>query len=178
MSVRPLALVRTLALRLRTGLVTPGTRRWIGFADERANSIDSPATRVTPKERRMRVLVVDDESDVTLVVGEALRDRGHHVECASSGHEAIAIATAFHPDAVLVDIGLPDMDGVTLAEILRGSVAGKRLRVVAFSGYGDPTLRGAIQRDLFDQYLQKPASLQSIEDALLFPAAAPPRAYG
>jgi CheY-like chemotaxis protein len=123
----------------------------------------------------MRVLVVDDESDVTLVVGEALRDRGHEVECASSGHEAMTIAADFRPDAILVDIGLPDIDGVTLTELLRGSVTGKRLRVVAFSGYGDPTLRGAIQRDLFDDYLLKPASLQAIEDALIA-TRTPPRA--
>ena len=127
----------------------------------------------------MRVLVVDDESDVTLVVGEALRDRGHEVECASSGHEAMTIAANFRPDAILVDIGLPDIDGVTLTELLRGSVTGKRLRVVAFSGYGDPTLRGAIQRDLFDDYLLKPASLQAIEDALIAPGtASSPRAWG
>ncbi len=115
----------------------------------------------------MRVLVVDDESEVTQVVGEALRDRGHEVECASSGQQAISIAVAFRPDSVLVDIGLPDIDGVTLAELLRGSVTGKRLRVVAFSGYGDRSLRGTVQRDLFDDYLVKPASLQSIEDALV-----------
>lgn len=117
----------------------------------------------------MRVLVVDDESDVTQVVAEALRDRGHEVECASAGHEAIAIAAEFRPDSALVDIGLPDMDGVTLAELLRGSVPGKRLRIVAFSGYGDPNLRGAVQRELFDDYLMKPASLQSIEQALVAP---------
>ena len=120
----------------------------------------------------MRVLVIDDESDVTLVVGEALRDRGHEVECASSGHEAIEIAAGFRPDAVLIDIGLPDIDGVTLAELLRGSVPGKRLRVVAFSGYRDPNLRGAVQRELFDDYLMKPASLQAIEDALVAPTSA------
>jgi CheY-like chemotaxis protein len=124
----------------------------------------------------MRVLVIDDESDVTLVVGEALRDRGHEVECASNGHQAISIAHDFQPDAALVDIGLPDMDGVTLAELLRGSIHGKRLRVVGFSGYGDPTLRGTVQRDVFDDYLLKPASLQSIEDALLAVPAFRPRA--
>ncbi len=122
----------------------------------------------------MRVLVVDDESDVTLVVGDALRDRGHEVECATSGHQAIAIAAEFCPDAALLDIGLPDMDGVTLAELLRGSVPGKHLRVVAFSGYGEVNLRGVVQRDVFDDYLLKPASLQSIEDALV--ARAPRRA--
>ena len=121
----------------------------------------------------MRVLVVDDESDVTLVVGDALRDRGHEVACASSGHQAIAIAAEFRPDAALVDIGLPDMDGVTLAELLRGSVSGKHMRVVAFSGYGDLQLRGVVQRDVFDHYLLKPASLQSIEDALLARAPRP-----
>jgi len=114
----------------------------------------------------MRVLVVDDESDVTLVVSDALRNRGHEVACAASGHQAIAIAAEFGPDAALVDIGLPDMDGVTLAELLRGSVPGKRLRVVAFSGYGELHRRGVIQRDVFDDYLLKPASLQAIDDAL------------
>jgi CheY-like chemotaxis protein len=120
----------------------------------------------------MRVLLVDDESDVTLVIGEALRDRGHDVECASSGHRALAIAVDFCPDAALVDLGLPDMDGVTLAELLRGSVPGKRLRVIAFSGYGNPSLRATVQRDLFDGYLLKPASLQAIEQALTGPPAA------
>ncbi|HEU5060142.1 MAG TPA: response regulator [Kofleriaceae bacterium] len=115
----------------------------------------------------MKILVVDDESDVTAVVGEALRDRGHDVRCVASGHDAVAVAVDFGPDAALVDIGLPDMDGVTLAELLRGAVPGKRLRIVAFSGYGDPTLRASVQSELFDEYLQKPASLQSIEDALL-----------
>lgn len=114
----------------------------------------------------MRLLVVDDESDVTQVLAEALRDRGHDVETAACGHEAVDVALAFRPDAALVDIGLPDMDGVTLAELLRGVVHGKRLRVVAFSGYRDPSLLGAIQRDVFDEYLLKPAALQSIEDAL------------
>ena len=119
----------------------------------------------------MRILVVDDESDVTLVISEALHNRGHEVECASSGHDAIARAAEFRPDAALVDIGLPDMDGVTLAELLRGVVAGKRLRLVAFSGYGDPSLRDAVQRELFDDYLVKPSSLQAIEDALIAPTA-------
>src|SRR5688500_3381983 len=119
----------------------------------------------------MRILVVDDESDVTMVISEALRDCGHEVECAASGHAAIALAAELRPDAVLVDIGLPDMDGVTLAELLRGAVTGKRLRIVAFSGYADPALGDAVQRELFDDYLVKPASLKTIEQALTAPTA-------
>ncbi|HLU68903.1 MAG TPA: response regulator [Kofleriaceae bacterium] len=114
----------------------------------------------------MRVLVVDDEPDVTLVLSEALRDRGHDVEVASCGHDAISAAEAFQPEAALVDVGLPDIDGVTLADLLRGAVLHRRLRVIAFTGYGEPRLRGAVQEDVFDAYLLKPASLDQIEQAL------------
>jgi CheY-like chemotaxis protein len=121
----------------------------------------------------VRVLVVDDESEVILVLGDALRERGHQVQVASSGHDAVETSIHFRPDAAIVDIGLPDMDGVTLAELLRGAVPDKHLRVVAFSGYSGARIRDAVQRDVFDAYLMKPASLQAIEDALV-PAA--PRA--
>jgi len=114
----------------------------------------------------MRVLVVDDELDVTSVLGEALRKRGHQVAVASTGHEAIETAEAFQPDAALVDVGLPDIDGVTLAELLRGTVSGKAVRVIAFSGYGERRLRAAVRRDVFDEYVLKPATLEVIERAL------------
>ena len=114
----------------------------------------------------MKVLIVDDESEVILVLGEALRERGHQVEVASSGHDAVEAAIHFRPDAAIVDIGLPDMDGVTLAELLRGAVLDKRIRVLAFSGYSGSRVRDAVQRDVFDAYLMKPASLRAIEDAL------------
>ena len=115
----------------------------------------------------MRVLVVDDEPDVRLVLGQALRDRGHDVRVASTGQEAIDLAAAFQPEAALVDVGLPDIDGVTLAELIRGIVADRRLRVIGFSGFrGETSLRRAVKRDLFDGYLMKPAPLEQIERAL------------
>jgi CheY-like chemotaxis protein len=114
----------------------------------------------------MRVLVVDDERDVTTVLGAALRDRGHEVAVASTGREAIETAERFQPDVALVDVGLPDIDGVTLAELLRGTLAAKPIRMIAFSGYREATLRSAVRRDLFDCFLLKPATLETIERAL------------
>ena len=113
----------------------------------------------------MRILVVDDETEVTEVVGDALRARGHEVAVAACGHEALEVAIWFQPEAALLDVGLPDIDGVTLAELVRGSVR-HRMRVVAFSGHQEARLRGAVRRDVFDDYLVKPASLSVIEGAL------------
>jgi CheY-like chemotaxis protein len=124
----------------------------------------------------MRVLVVDDEPDVTLVLGEALRDRGHLVAVAATGREAIETAGSFQPDAALVDVGLPDIDGVTLAEILRGTISTKPVRLVAFSGFGEPRLQAAVRPDVFDDFVLKPATLDTIERALSRPARPHPRA--
>ncbi len=114
----------------------------------------------------VRILVVDDEVEVTAVLGDALRDRGHEVAVASCGHEALEVAAWFQPEAALLDVGLPDIDGVTLAELVRGSVR-HRLRVVAFSGHQEARLQHAVRRDVFDEYVRKPASLAVIESALV-----------
>lgn len=113
----------------------------------------------------MRILVVDDEAEITHVLGAALRARGHEVAVASCGHDAIEIASWFQPEAALLDVGLPDINGVTLAELVRGTVK-RRLRVVAFSGHSESRLRPAVRRDVFDDYVLKPASLEMIEGAI------------
>lgn len=114
----------------------------------------------------MRVLVVDDEEDVTLVMSEALRDRGYEVEVAASGEEAVAKAEAFLPDAALVDVELPDMDGIKLAHLLRRAAGDRPMRVIAFTGYGQRRLDGQLPAGLFDAFLFKPAALGDIERAL------------
>lgn len=113
----------------------------------------------------MRILLVDDETEVTEVLGDALRDRGHEVAVASCGHAALEVASWFQPEVALLDVGLPDIDGVTLAELVRGSCR-RRIRVVAFSGHQEARLRHAVRRDVFDDYVMKPASLSVIEGAL------------
>jgi len=95
-----------------------------------------------------------------------LRERGHLVAIATTGREAIDRAGPFQPDAAIVDVGLPDIDGVTLAELLRGAVSSKPVRIIALSGYREQRLRAAVARDLFDDFLLKPAGLATIERAL------------
>jgi two-component system KDP operon response regulator KdpE len=66
------------------------------------------------------VLVVDDEPALLRTMDINLRSRGYDVYLATSGHEALALAARNHPDAVVLDLGLPDMDGVDVIEGLRG----------------------------------------------------------
>ncbi len=63
----------------------------------------------------MRVLLVDDSPDVAIMLKSLLEHAGHQVRCAFAGHEAVSTATMFSPDAVCLDLGLPDMDGYQLA---------------------------------------------------------------
>ncbi|HUS64692.1 MAG TPA: response regulator [Kofleriaceae bacterium] len=114
---------------------------------------------------RMKILVVEDDLEHLAALGEGLTGLGAEVVLASSGREAIERVASFAPDAALVDVMLPDMSGITLANVLRG-LAGEGLRVVAFSGADPGKIRDAVGRSLFDDYVAKPAPLISIALAL------------
>jgi CheY-like chemotaxis protein len=117
-------------------------------------------------EAKVKVLVVDDDGDLVSVVADMLSQVGHEIATASSGHEAIAVAAAFEPDVALLDVLLPDINGITLAAVLKGVVEHKRLRVVALSGVGADRLQAATARGIFDAYLTKPVSLMAVEATL------------
>lgn len=111
----------------------------------------------------VRVLVVDDDRELAELLAETLVRLGHEVVTASRGHEAIAIAAEFMPDVALLDIVLPDINGITLAAVLRGVVETKCLRVVGLSGVEAERLATACERGIFDGQLVKPVSLAAIE---------------
>lgn len=114
----------------------------------------------------MRVLVVDDDRDVLSAVADALHQLGHEVETAGSGHEAIAIAARFAPDVAFLDVVLPDINGITLAGVLRGVVEEKELRVIGLSGLEIERLEIASSRGVFDRHLVKPVTLAALADVL------------
>jgi len=83
------------------------------------------------------VLIVDDTVDCSEPLARLLRKRGHTVECAPGGVEALALLARFRPDVIVLDLMMPVMDGVSFLEALRGDAERKDLRVVVLSGYGD-----------------------------------------
>lgn len=105
----------------------------------------------------MRVLVVEDNPDALATLGAVLRYEQYDVMTASSGAMALAMAELSPPDVALLDIGLPGMDGYAVAQALRRQAAGRRLHIVAITGYGKPEDKERAAKAGFDAHLTKPA---------------------
>jgi CheY-like chemotaxis protein len=104
----------------------------------------------------LRVLVVDDNVDTAASLASLFRSWGHDVVVAHDGPEALRAAAGHRPHAVLLDIGLPLMDGFEVAERLRGLPGGDEVFIAAASGYNrDADRRRADEVDI-DAYLVKP----------------------
>ena len=120
-----------------------------------------------PEAASRRVLVVDDNADAADSLAMILRLDGHAVEACYSAEAALDIAAAFRPQAALLDIGLPGMDGYTLAARLRASGAdGHAMLLVALTGYGQSEDKAAARRAGFDEHLVKPAGLDALRRML------------
>jgi PAS domain S-box-containing protein len=127
----------------------------------------SPQTgRKSLKLGSRRILVVDDEQDVADSTALILQASGHHVQVAYSGEDAIELARHAPPEIVFLDIGLKGMDGYRTAAALRQLPAGKQMRLVASSGYGDEKSRSRAEQAGFDHYLVKPITIEQLSELL------------
>ncbi len=129
----------------------------------------APPVEVAASPRRepgrpRRVLIVDDNRDAADSLSLLLQFHGHEVQVAYSGEEALAMAADFPADLVLLDIGLPGMNGHDVARRLRA--AGHRARLVALTGYGQPEDLARAREAGFDRHLVKPVELEQVLEAL------------
>jgi CheY-like chemotaxis protein len=118
----------------------------------------------------LRVLVVDDSQDVTEMVGVMLQHLGYEFERAHSGAEALTVFDPSRHGVVLLDLGLPDVDGCAVAEQMHARSPSTML--VALTGYGDDFTMAAVERSGFNERLIKPLRWPVLE-ALLARAAQP-----
>jgi len=113
-----------------------------------------------------RVLVVDDCRDTTTSMAILLRCWGCDAREANDGPTALKVADAFRPDVVLLDLGMPGMDGCQVARQLRRRADGRPLLVVSVSGYVDePHVRLALEAGC-DHHLAKPVELGELQRLL------------
>lgn len=116
---------------------------------------------VQESERSLRVLVVDDNEDAANTLADVLRLTGHHAEVALSAAKALQAATDLDVDLVLLDIGLPDMDGFEVARRLR-RILRRSSRLVAVTGYGTAEDRRRALEAGFDEHVVKPVMSETL----------------
>jgi PAS domain S-box-containing protein len=123
------------------------------------NTADGPAKTAC-------ILVVDDNADTAVTMARILKRSGHQVVTAQSGPEAIEAADEHQPDVILLDIGLPGMDGYEIVKRLRQKESTTKALIIAVTGYsqdGDPSRTRVAG---FDHHLVKPIDLDHLKSLL------------
>ena len=173
-----LALVRGL-VGLHGGTVTAssdGPSRGTEFtvrlplATEKAPALridDETTLAAVPKSARARrVLVVDDNADSAVALAMWLEIAGHELRVAHSGDAGLREAIEFHPEIVLLDIGLPGLNGYEVAKQLRKHPTLNAVRLIGMSGFGAESDAQQSMRAGFDHYLVKPIDYKALIDLM------------
>ncbi|WP_338262629.1 response regulator [Corallococcus caeni] len=122
---------------------------------------EATVERIESRRGEWRILLVDDNPDAREGLREMLQMWGHTVAVAEDGPEALAMATPGTYDVIILDIGLPGLDGYQVAQELRGRVASDA-HLIALTGYGAPEDRSRSEKAGFDLHLVKPVELVEI----------------
>ncbi|MGZ8183943.1 MAG: PAS domain-containing protein [Methylobacter sp.] len=123
-------------------------------------------TEPKPVEGQLRILVVDDNRDAAQSLSMLLTSEGHTVWLAYDGYTALEVALAERPQVVLLDIGLPGMNGYEVARALRQHPALKMTHLIALSGYGRQGDREQAKTAGFNGYIIKPFNFDELQCAL------------
>jgi CheY-like chemotaxis protein len=117
------------------------------------------------------VLVVDDNVDLVTMLSEVLRQKGYFVQSAHTGPEGLSVAQRWRPEIVLLDIGLPGLDGYEVARRLRTDPnlgpARESMRMIALTGYGQDADVILAREAGFDAHLAKPYDFDDLEKLML-----------
>lgn len=148
---------------VRLPLATGGPVQPDDDAESESTARERGSTESTGRPRR--VLVVDDNLDLSQMLAILLRTGGYEVEVAHDGPVALDVARRFHPDAAILDIGLPGMNGYELASALRRQI-GKNVILIALSGYGQAEDRRHSAEAGFDHHLVKPVRIEDLSRLL------------
>jgi PAS domain S-box-containing protein len=147
-----------------------GSRFTIRLPALRAETVPESSPREmrrTQAGASRRVLVVDDNVDAADSISAVLRLFGHHVQCVYDGPSALAAAGEFRPDIVVLDIGLPGMDGYEVARRLRSSKETRTVPIVAVTGYGQDDDRLRSLESGCNEHLAKPVDPEVLQRLVL-----------
>ncbi len=123
-------------------------------------------TQVSQAPAPLRVLIVDDNPDSAKTMGWAVESWGHEVRLEFSGSGALDAAGEFQPQAVLLDIGMPGMNGYELCQIMRQSPELRNTIFIAQTGWSQEQHRQMSREAGFDHYLVKPIDFNTLQRLL------------
>ena len=115
------------------------------------------------------IVLIEDNLDFRDALRSVLQSWGHRIEAASGGAEGLEIIRRKRPDVVLIDLGLPGMDGYAVARALRAAPGSGKLLLIAITGYGRAIDRSRAQEAGFDAHLTKPVNLPDLAALLARP---------
>jgi CheY-like chemotaxis protein len=118
-------------------------------------------------ETRQRVLLVDDNADSTEPLSLLLQAKGYETRVAVEGAQALTVADDFQPNCVLLDLGLPGIDGYEVARRLRERPYGSQLKLVALTGWAGKEIRLKAAEAGFDYHLVKPVNWEELESIVM-----------
>lgn len=113
-----------------------------------------------------RILVVEDQPALSRVTVALLKKLGHEVRAAADGREALLAVREYRPEVVLLDIGLPGMDGYEVARCVRMEMGDTAPMLVAMTGYSEHEVKRHSRKAEFDHHLVKPADLGTLRELL------------
>ncbi|MDR5814729.1 MULTISPECIES: response regulator [unclassified Caballeronia] len=110
-----------------------------------------------------RILIADDDDDALAGLANLLTAMGHEVALAGNGAQAVEVAAQFAPDVVILDLGMPMVDGLAAARELRLLPHGHAIMLVALTGWGQPQHREMTLDAGFDVHLVKPIAADQLQ---------------
>lgn len=126
------------------------------------HTLPAPGTGAAPAPDSRRVLVVEDKLDIAETIMRYLQPAGHEVLTANDGSSALASRRAYAPDVVILDIGLPGIDGFEVARSMRAMPECAHALLIAMTGYGQAADRQKTQTAGFDAHLVKPTDPEAL----------------
>jgi CheY-like chemotaxis protein len=129
---------------------------------ELAQPAEPPGSTRNENKANWRILVVDDGPNTREMYSVLLRKQGHEVDTAPDGKTGIEKIESFRPDAILLDVGMPGLNGFDTCERIRAQPSGKNVALIAVTGWAQEEVQQRAQAAGFDEVLVKPVGPQEI----------------
>jgi signal transduction histidine kinase/CheY-like chemotaxis protein len=133
---------------------------------EKPATVADATDDVSRKSVATRIVVVDDNVDAADSLGIMLSYAGHEVRVVYGGRDALKVAEEFSPHTMILDLGMPEMDGYAVARAVRADAKLRAVRLIALSGYGQLEDRRRTAEAGFDEHLVKPVVFEALNAAL------------